>query len=343
MITFVISIRWRILMVNNDRYYQTLKSARYYYELGKTQQEIADELQISRPTVAKYLREAKDAGMVEIRVLDIRNKNSVIDLESALRDSFGLKFVRIVEVEHASDEALKEKLGEETARHLERLVKNGSSIGVSWGTTLKAAADALRQNRNLHGVKVVTLVGGASRLDSTIHANVLCERIAARCGGTSSYLYAPAIVDSAETAEKLRKSTEIKAVLDLARSVDIALVGIGSPDETSSIVRTGYFGAHDLRQLREYKVVGDICTRFYDEQGAVSPLALNDRIIGIDLADLRSIGHVIGVAGGPKKIRAIRGALRAGFINSLITDAATAKSVLRRDSQERRYPNDTSA
>ncbi len=319
-------------MADNDRYYQRLKSARYYYEEGKTQQEIADELKISRPTVAKYLREAKAAGMVEIRVLDIRNKNRVLDLESELRGSFDLKFVRVVELDRPSEETLKEKLGEEAARYLERLIRNGSRIGVSWGTTLKAAADQVRENRGLRGVEVVTLVGGASRLDSTIHANVLCERIASRYNGTSRYLYAPAIVDSPETAERLKKSAEIKGVLDLARTVDVALVGSGSPDESSSIVKTGYFASRDLRELHKYKVVGDICTRFYDEAGTVSPLAVNDRIIGIELEDLRSIEHVIGVAGGPKKVRAVRGALRAGFINSLITDMATARAVLRRES-----------
>lgn len=318
----------RGLTMENDRYYERLKTARSYYEEGRTQQEIADELKISRPTVAKYLREAKDAGMVEIRVVDVRGKNRILDLENRLRTDFGLTFVKVVDADRMSEMDLKEALGEEAARYLDRLVRNGVSIGVSWGTTLKATVNQLRENRTLRGVEVVTLVGGAGRLDSTIHANVLCERIAARYGGSSFYLYAPAIVESGETATRLKRSGEIREVLDRARKVDIALVGIGSPNGTSSIVKAGYFAKRDLRELLKYEVVGDICTRFYDEGGSVSPLAVNERIVGVELEELRSIEQVIGVAGGKKKVRAIRGALRAGFINSLVTDSATATSIL---------------
>ncbi|MEI6875206.1 MAG: sugar-binding domain-containing protein, partial [Spirochaetota bacterium] len=116
--------------------------------------------------------------------------------------------------------------------------------------------------------------------------------------------------------------------LEKARRVDVALVGIGYPDKSSSMVLAGYFRKDDLRDLLKYHVVGDICTRFFDGMGAVPPIALNDRVIGIELGALREIDNVIGVAGGPQKVRAILGALRAGFLKSLITDSVTAAAIL---------------
>lgn len=42
--------------------------ARMYYEQGRTQSEIADRYGISRPMVSKLLKEARDRGIVTIRI-----------------------------------------------------------------------------------------------------------------------------------------------------------------------------------------------------------------------------------------------------------------------------------
>ena len=51
---------------------------------------------------------------------------------------------------------------------------------------------------------------------------------------------------------------------------------------------------------------------------------LDDRILGIDGDTLRRIPRRIGVAGGRRKHDAIRAALLGGWINTLVTDSATA-------------------
>jgi DNA-binding transcriptional regulator LsrR (DeoR family) len=54
-----------------------------------------------------------------------------------------------------------------------------------------------------------------------------------------------------------------------------------------------------------------------------------DRVIGIPMevfADQRKL--IIGVAGGPAKVEAIRAALRKKYINVLITDEDTAEKLL---------------
>ena len=42
--------------------------ARMYYEQDRTQSEIADQYGISRPMVSKLLKEARDKGIVTIRI-----------------------------------------------------------------------------------------------------------------------------------------------------------------------------------------------------------------------------------------------------------------------------------
>jgi DNA-binding transcriptional regulator LsrR (DeoR family) len=56
---------------------------------------------------------------------------------------------------------------------------------------------------------------------------------------------------------------------------------------------------------------------------------LNDRVIGMELAQLRKADRVVGVAGGRRKTVAIRGALVGRWVNILITDIHTAERLLK--------------
>jgi len=86
--------------------------------------------------------------------------------------------------------------------------------------------------------------------------------------------------------------------------------------------------ADDSRGLRERGVVGDILGQFFDAGGNVVDLPIHDRRIGIELADLRRIPKVVGVAGGEHKAEAILGALRGGFLDVLVTNELAAIRLL---------------
>jgi DNA-binding transcriptional regulator LsrR (DeoR family) len=75
--------------------------------------------------------------------------------------------------------------------------------------------------------------------------------------------------------------------------------------------------------------VGDICSRFFAIDGSPCRTPIAGRVVGIELADLRRIPSVIGVAVGPEKAAPIAGALRGGYVSILVTDAPTAREALR--------------
>lgn len=75
-------------------------------------------------------------------------------------------------------------------------------------------------------------------------------------------------------------------------------------------------------------MVGDILGQFFDASGDVVDLPIHDRRIGIELADLRRIPKVVGVAGGEHKAEAILGALHGGFLDVLVTNELTAIRLL---------------
>ena len=80
--------------------------------------------------------------------------------------------------------------------------------------------------------------------------------------------------------------------------------------------------------LSRSRSVGEICTRFFDVEGRPCVTALDRRLVALDLNQLRAVPLVVCVASGTSKAAAILGAVRGGYVNSLVTDDVTAAEVL---------------
>jgi DNA-binding transcriptional regulator LsrR (DeoR family) len=116
------------------------------------------------------------------------------------------------------------------------------------------------------------------------------------------------------------------AVLD---EVTLALVGIGTVEPSKLLASSGnIFSPAELDLLREQGAVGDVCLRFFDASGAPVITTLNERVIGMELEQLRQVKRAVGIAGGQRKVEAIRGAALGGWVNVLITDRFTAEKLL---------------
>jgi DNA-binding transcriptional regulator LsrR (DeoR family) len=109
----------------------------------------------------------------------------------------------------------------------------------------------------------------------------------------------------------------------------VALVGIGAVEPSGLLARSGnVFSPEDRAAIAAAGGVGDIALRFIGADGAPLPSPLDDRVIGIELDQLKRVGRSVGVAGGSRKTAAVRGALLGGWINCLITDLQTAERLL---------------
>lgn len=309
-----------------------IEIARLYYEEHKTQEEIAAQMGVSRPTISRSLKLAHKIGAVQIRVVDPYFER--FELEEALKVRFGLQRAIVVPVTRDSYQLVKRDIGTAAADYLVGIVKPGSVLGVSWGTTLEELVGALRPRKRVD-VRVVQLVGSVGCSAEPTHANELARRISELFKGEWYLMPAPAIVASESAREALMKEESIAQVLEMGRKADIALVGIGACDPASVIVRSGYLTAEEIEVMERNGAVGDICCRFFDIEGRPCRHGLDRRAISITLEQLRGIGIRIGVAGGRGKVKAILGALRGGYINSLITDEVTAREVLKFDDQLR--------
>jgi DNA-binding transcriptional regulator LsrR (DeoR family) len=122
--------------------------------------------------------------------------------------------------------------------------------------------------------------------------------------------------------------SNIRKVVDQWPRLDAAVVGIGSFVPPSTLLEEGGFSAEDLDSLREAGVVGDMCMSFFNIEGEHVSTRLESRMIGVSLAQLRSVECVVAIAGGVNKASAILGALRTGVVDALVTDDVAARKVL---------------
>lgn len=293
-----------------------------YYLQDRTQAEIARALRISRPHVSRLLKRARETGIVTISVRPPFGLST--ELAEELGKLFPLRDVRVV----SAGGAPLPRAAEAAASYLASRIQRESVVGVSWGRTVRMIADVVPSDPR-RSVEVVPLVGGMGPVGDEIHANEIARRLASRLGGKYYVLNAPALTERANARAMLVRDATVRGILERARKADVAVVGIGGMVASSTLVRVGYLKPDHLRRLRASGAVGDICSRFFGKDGAPCQSPLTDRVVGIELNDLRQLPWVVGAAVGTEKAPAILGALRGGYINVLVTDETTARAVLR--------------
>ena len=301
--------------------------AKNYYELDKTQSEIASSLGISRSQVSRALKQAKDEGIVVVKL--IPPGLDFAGLEEKLRSTFGLSDAVVISGKAGPSRLLTQNLGMAGANYLDRELRPGQVIGVSWGATLRELVAALGSIKpEPREIMAIPLLGGQGQASPDLQVNDIASRVAMAFGGSHLYLHAPSFVDTPEARNMMMNDSNIRNVASKWAAADVAVVGVGCFVPPSTLLEEGGFPPDELEDLVRMGVVGDICMRFFDEQGQPVDTPLGDRIIGASLDQLRAIDCVVAVAGGVNKAASILGALRTGVVDVLITDDLTARRVL---------------
>jgi DNA-binding transcriptional regulator LsrR (DeoR family) len=302
------------------------KVARLYYERDLNQSEIAAQLELSQATVSRLLARAKKEQIIKT-IISVP-PGAYPDLEEALQTTYNLKDAIVVDGAE-SDDPIRE-IGAAAAYYVETTLNQREIIGISsWSSTLLAMIDAMRPVTQETEAQVIQILGGVGNPNAEVHAVRLTSRLATLVNGKSKFLPAPGVVGSADSMRVLLDDPFTREVLNLLESVTLALVGIGAVEPSDLLASSGnIFSPEELNILREQGAVGDVCLRFFDSSGKPVLTSLNDRVIGMSLEQLRQVKRAVGIAGGPQKIRAIRGALKGGWVNVLITDRFTAEKLL---------------
>jgi DNA-binding transcriptional regulator LsrR (DeoR family) len=307
-----------------------VKIARLYYEEEMTQAQIANRLRISRQKVQRVITQARSEGVVQIAISPITGIYS--ELEKGLEKRFGLREAVVVESTAYEDQSIvARELGAAAAEYLLRVLRPHDKLVISWGGSLLGLVNTLSFNARieLQDISVIQGLGGLVDPNNEVHATELVRRLARVLNAKAVLLPAPGVAGSKASRDAFLEDPFVSRTLNLARTANIAFMGIGAPDRNSLLVREGTILTwSDVSKLANRGAVGDINLRYFDKHGKPIHSDLDDNVIGLTLDQIREIHHVVGVAGGSAKIGAIAGALAGKLIHALITDHGTAQRLL---------------
>lgn len=298
-----------------------VRVAWYYYRDNLTHAQIAERLRVSRPTVTRLLEKARQTGIVTI---DINTRGvGGVELTERLRERFGLVDVVVVP-QHGrsvSGEATNTKVARAASSYVRRFLSPGAVIAMGYGDTVLRTMLAIPKTA-LAGVTLATLTGGIDAYTTKVSG--------AANAGLAEYIRfmpSPFLASSPDVAAALRRERSVLNVLDLARSSDAAVIGIGAAVPNATILTDGAVTEQELFEYQIEGAVGDILGDWYGADGEPIAVDLQRLRIGLPLRDLRSMRNVIGVAGGSDKTPAIRAALAGHYLHVLITTEDVAREL----------------
>ncbi len=301
------------------------RAAWLYYISGKTQDEIAQIMGVSRQSAQRLVSLAMSSGLVKVRIDHPISR--CLSLARKLREQLGLAYCDVVPTLPGDGGSLG-SVANATADVIERWLSSDSPIvmGLGTGRTLRAAIEQLpRISCDQH--RIVSLTGNIAPDGSTAFYNVLFS-IADKVSAPTYPIPMPVIAASAQERDMLQAQKIVAKTHEMARSADVALVGIGQVDENAPLLLDGFITANELSEVRDAGAVGEILGWVFDAKGNIVQGLTNNKVSSTPLHK-NSGTEVIGAASGKAKVLPILAAIRGGLITGLVTDETTAGALLR--------------
>jgi len=293
-----------------------------YHVEGSTQNDIATQLGISRVMVVRLLADARRRN--EVRVTVSAPLAELIELERKVETRYGIARVIIAPFADPEEDPIR-VIAAAAGNFISGLMKSGMTVGVGWGRTLYNTLPFIT-GETLDDFRVVSLLGGiaaARRFNPAEFAWQFAELFQ----GEGFLIPAPAVVDSPETKHALLERCGLSAIFEMANKLDVALLSVGGISTLTTSYRTGYISESDRRSLIEAGAVGDVLYNFIDENGDLVGHDVNDRVISVNLSNLRRTPERVLISGGKDKRIALRAAMKILRPTTLVTDEQTAKDL----------------
>lgn len=300
------------------------RAAWLYFIAGKTQDEIAASLGVSRQSAQRLVSQATALGLVKVRI--DHPISACLSLAERLRAALGLSHCEVVPDLGAGNGA---GVAVALADILERRLSETAPqvIGLGTGRTLRAAVEAMpRIDCAQH--KIVSLTGNIAPDGSTAFYNVLFT-IADKVTAPTYPLPMPVIAASASERAALAGQKTVARTHALARMANLNIVGIGQVGAQAPLVIDGFISEADMAGLIAAGGVGEILGWVYDLAGRLIEGPVNPRVTSAPLGGANGAALTIAGAFGDSKIGAILGAVRGGLIGGLVTDEPTAQALLK--------------
>ena len=298
-----------------------------YYVGNKNQEEIANQLGLSRFKINRMLARAHERGLVKITIQ--HETTRLLEIAGRIQEAFGLAECIVTpslgqtESQDIADAQARRAVGIAAAGFLSRRlsVPEPVTIGLAWGRSIAAMVDELPK-LSKENLKIVSLMGSLSRNARTnpfdcVHA------LAQLCEGEAYILPAPFIADSEADYEVIMGQKLVQQTLRLARAADFYIASFGDCSKHSFIYHHDLLHDDEIDEIINAGAVADMLGKFFDKDGRLLDNALNRRTPSISYDDIRDRELVL-LAAGLAKSGALLAILKSGTVNRLIVDGDLA-------------------
>ncbi len=296
--------------------------AELYYKDGLTQNEIAQRIGVSRPTVVNYIKQAREQGIVDIQIRGSAYKGS--NLSRQLCDKYALEDVYIARTSDEVDEdAALKKVARLGAIALSDLLRENDVLGVSWGGTIQLAADEIPR-REVNNLNVCQLVGSMTS-DALLAAEASTIRIANRTGAKCNTLPLPAVLTSVELAQQLRNEPIVQQHLKQFKELTKVFFSVGDLSDNSMVHETGMVTTFEWKSYRKRGAQAVLVGRFLNADGVLLDGDFYQRLMAIELDQFKAVPMRMLVAAGKAKTDAVLATLAGQFATHLVIDETLAE------------------
>ncbi len=282
---------------------------RYYIE-DKKQSDIAEEMGVSRPLISRMLKEARDLGVVEIRIQqpDLSSRR----IFAALEERYDLRGGILVEDE-AQSNLTNRSLSAAAIGLLDTL--KTKRLGLGWGHFIGEMVNYLEQTEDV-ATKIVTvcpMIGNAGipvrHYQSTENVRVFAQEL----GATPHFFNLPALPDDCVERDILCGTESYRQITAQWQRMDTAFVNIGNYPSTPDFASGARYGT----RLQREHACGRIICYYINREGEVIQ-SDQDFALQIPLEILKNCRNVVGLCSANTNVAALEGALNTGFFTHLV-------------------------
>ncbi len=307
------------------------RAAWMYYVAGNTQNDIAENLGISRQMAQRMVAYAAASNLVKVQIT--HPISSCLELAQGLQQRYGLEVCRVIPAVQTNDitrddsPEVQRMLAVASAELMEQYLHQETPliINVGSGRTLKAAIEKITEmERPQH--QIVSMIG-AFAADGSANRYDVALLAAEKMQSRFYLLPAPRVAESEIDRMQWCNHRAYKIVTGLAQRADVTFLGIGTIALHGAMHEDGFINSDEVRQLQERGAVGELICHAFDADGRMLDSPFAARITTPPLSTTPN-KPVIAMAGGRKKAVAVRAVLRGGWLTGLVTDEYCAQFAL---------------
>jgi DNA-binding transcriptional regulator LsrR (DeoR family) len=159
-------------------------------------------------------------------------------------------------------------------------------------------------------------------------AEACTTMFAQKLGGLAINLHVPLLLSSKEVRDMLCAEPVVAAQLAALATCNKTVLACGTCDTDAHIVQTGLIGAKNLQSYIAQGASGVICGRLIDSHGQHLPAAMEERMIGVSLDQMKHKDMALLVAAGKGRAEPARAAILGGYVTHLATSVSIAEELL---------------